>query len=123
MIVNPKGEMKGSAITGPVAKECVRGPYFFVYMQFADPLFCRPTSGRVSRRTQAQSYEVSVFMLSPCLLFPSPLVDPTLHSCFYYVACANYNMTFYDSGTIDPMFLVFLGGLLLDQRTEVLVCR
>ena len=23
MIVNPKGEMKGSAITGPVAKECV----------------------------------------------------------------------------------------------------
>lgn len=24
MIVNPKGEMKGSAITGPVAKECVR---------------------------------------------------------------------------------------------------
>ena len=26
VIVNPKGEMKGSAITGPVAKECVRGP-------------------------------------------------------------------------------------------------
>ena len=25
VIVNPKGEMKGSAITGPVAKECVRG--------------------------------------------------------------------------------------------------
>lgn len=24
VIVNPKGEMKGSAITGPVAKECVR---------------------------------------------------------------------------------------------------
>ena len=23
VIVNPKGEMKGSAITGPVAKECV----------------------------------------------------------------------------------------------------
>ena len=23
MIVNPKGEMKGSAISGPVAKECV----------------------------------------------------------------------------------------------------
>lgn len=28
VIVNPKGEMKGSAITGPVAKECVRNlPY------------------------------------------------------------------------------------------------
>lgn len=24
VIVNPKGEMKGSAIAGPVAKECVR---------------------------------------------------------------------------------------------------
>lgn len=28
VIVNPKGEMKGSAITGPVAKECVR-PFLF----------------------------------------------------------------------------------------------
>lgn len=25
--MNPKGEMKGSAITGPVAKECVRVPF------------------------------------------------------------------------------------------------
>lgn len=30
MIVNPKGEMKGSAITGPVAKECVRLPYTLI---------------------------------------------------------------------------------------------
>jgi large subunit ribosomal protein L23e len=30
VIVNPKGEMKGSAITGPVAKECVR--VLFVYL-------------------------------------------------------------------------------------------
>jgi len=30
VIVNPKGEMKGSAITGPVAKECVRA--LFVYL-------------------------------------------------------------------------------------------
>ena len=29
VIVNPKGEMKGSAITGPVAKECVRNPSLF----------------------------------------------------------------------------------------------
>jgi large subunit ribosomal protein L23e len=28
VIVNPKGEMKGSAITGPVAKECVSLPSF-----------------------------------------------------------------------------------------------
>lgn len=28
VIVNPKGEMKGSAITGPVAKECVRAMFF-----------------------------------------------------------------------------------------------
>ena len=28
VIVNPKGEMKGSAITGPVAKECVRFLFF-----------------------------------------------------------------------------------------------
>ena len=31
VIVNPKGEMKGSAITGPVAKECVSPPYFFLF--------------------------------------------------------------------------------------------
>ena len=30
VIVNPKGEMKGSAITGPVAKECVST--IFTYM-------------------------------------------------------------------------------------------
>jgi len=29
VIVNPKGEMKGSAITGPVAKECVRALVWF----------------------------------------------------------------------------------------------
>ena len=31
VIVNPKGEMKGSAITGPVAKECVSLSYFFLF--------------------------------------------------------------------------------------------
>jgi uncharacterized membrane protein len=58
VIVNPKGEMKGSAITGPVAKECVRGftvladsklsdfGYFFVH---------RRICGLVSRRTQERS--------------------------------------------------------------------
>ena len=42
VIVNPKGEMKGSAITGPVAKECVRNQ------------LTRPTSGPVLRRTPAR---------------------------------------------------------------------
>ena len=32
VIVNPKGEMKGSAITGPVAKECV----CFRHLQIVD---------------------------------------------------------------------------------------
>ena len=32
VIVNPKGEMKGSAITGPVAKECVSPPYIFLFI-------------------------------------------------------------------------------------------
>ena len=30
VIVNPKGEMKGSAITGLVAKECVSAAFYFV---------------------------------------------------------------------------------------------
>lgn len=32
VIVNPKGEMKGSAITGPVAKECVCTLYHDIYL-------------------------------------------------------------------------------------------
>ena len=35
VIVNPKGEMKGSAITGPVAKECVRS--CILYLSFTRP--------------------------------------------------------------------------------------
>jgi len=34
VIVNPKGEMKGSAITGPVAKECVRCTLPKLYLYF-----------------------------------------------------------------------------------------
>lgn len=40
MIVNPKGEMKGSAISGPVAKECVC--FFIIYLghdHFSDKTF------------------------------------------------------------------------------------
>lgn len=36
VIVNPKGEMKGSAITGPVAKECVCDSIFpFIFCDIA----------------------------------------------------------------------------------------
>lgn len=34
VIVNPKGEMKGSAITGPVAKECVRYPLLSCHTEY-----------------------------------------------------------------------------------------
>ena len=46
MIVNPKGEMKGSAITGPVAKECVRclPPTTFV---FTDGIYSTLITGRL----------------------------------------------------------------------------
>jgi len=38
VIVNPKGEMKGSAITGPVAKECVCLPTALFYDYSVTPL-------------------------------------------------------------------------------------
>ena len=63
VIVNPKGEMKGSAITGPVAKECARGPELhsshFELMSCSLRLIC----GRVSPPTLERWYEVytSVF--------------------------------------------------------------
>jgi large subunit ribosomal protein L23e len=44
VIVNPKGEMKGSAITGPVAKECVRA--LSCALDLAN-IFLRRISGRV----------------------------------------------------------------------------
>lgn len=50
VIVNPKGEMKGSAITGPVAKECVSRPCILC-MSFPLIVPCRLTCGRVSRPT------------------------------------------------------------------------
>lgn len=38
VIVNPKGEMKGSAITGPVAKECV-SPVLQCFEMLYNPSF------------------------------------------------------------------------------------
>ena|ERR1700722_2482245 len=50
VIVNPKGEMKGSAITGPVAKECVRTIPFSVILQ--NLIMCRRRIyGHALRRT------------------------------------------------------------------------
>lgn len=53
VIVNPKGEMKGSAITGPVAKECVR-----IWRVPCRILIYRLTSGRVSPRTPAPWFKL-----------------------------------------------------------------
>ena len=59
VIVNPKGEMKGSAITGPVAKECVRRALLSTTSYIIpDPIAAfRRIFGRVSRRTLVPSYK------------------------------------------------------------------
>lgn len=56
VIVNPKGEMKGSAITGPVAKECVRLFLFYNWSYILTAGF-RRISGRVSHPMRARWYE------------------------------------------------------------------
>jgi large subunit ribosomal protein L23e len=63
VIVNPKGEMKGSAITGPVAKEAaelwpVRGTTATTTTR------CSTNSNSVSPPTPVSSCEVSLFLLS-----------------------------------------------------------
>lgn len=73
VIVNPKGEMKGSAITGPVAKECVRVIHHLHFCFQADT-YLRLTSGRVSHQTLVPSYKRSysyflvLFLLSCSVL-------------------------------------------------------
>lgn len=67
VIVNPKGEMKGSAITGPVAKECVRGntTLFFPMKNLMSSFQFRLTYGRVSRPTLVLSYDcMSLFLFN-----------------------------------------------------------
>ena len=67
MIVNPKGEMKGSAITGPVAKECVS-----VHLALRSPVLTalvRRICGRVSRRTRVPSYEGGVQFSFSCIAY------------------------------------------------------
>ena len=54
VIVNPKGEMKGSAITGPVAKECVST--MLAIPSHISPFF-RLISGLVSHQTLAPWYK------------------------------------------------------------------
>lgn len=50
VIVNPKGEMKGSAITGPVAKECVC-PNTTWFCDYLMTLLCRRICGLVLLQT------------------------------------------------------------------------
>lgn len=70
VIVNPKGEMKGSAITGPVAKECVRHA-IYLYENFVNGLcsFSRQICGRVSHQTLEQWFEFGYLSLM-FILYP-----------------------------------------------------
>ena len=64
VIVNPKGEMKGSAITGPVAKECVSlGALCF--REHLTTLLCRRICGPVLLPTP-ERWSDSCF-LYPCI--------------------------------------------------------
>jgi len=64
VIVNPKGEMKGSAITGPVAKECVC---------LDAALFCDHSVTLIHRR-----------ICGPVLLPTLERWFDCIHSCFLY---------------------------------------
>ena len=62
VIVNPKGEMKGSAITGPVAKECVR-PHVSFDCDYSVTLLSRRICGRVLPPTLERWFDcVRVFL-------------------------------------------------------------
>ena len=67
--------MKGSAITGPVAKECVSILlYFFCLPRDISHPCSRPTYGLVLRRTQAQWSRLFIFSVS----FAAPIVMPCI---------------------------------------------
>jgi hypothetical protein len=53
--------MKGSAITGPVAKECVR-LVLLAPLNKLNTFNCRQICGRVSRRMRVPSYELIIFL-------------------------------------------------------------
>jgi ribosomal protein L14 len=67
VIVNPKGEMKGSAITGPVAKECVCYYRFLAQNHFTDCTY-RPTCGLVLPPTRVLSSDHTLFCMLQFLL-------------------------------------------------------
>ena len=85
VIVNPKGEMKGSAITGPVAKECVSKHRRSSCKAILMILPSRPTFGRVSLPTQVLSYETSLLSLHVCTVYGYDATTLSLHSnqCVY----------------------------------------
>ena len=66
VIVNPKGEMKGSAITGPVAKEAAE--LWPVRITPSDHSRQTDLTSSVSRPTPVSSCEVSLFLLSPTFM-------------------------------------------------------
>lgn len=64
VIVNPKGEMKGSAITGPVAKECVRPALFWHHVLMFTVLIYlyRRIYGHVSHQMLVPWFEVNFLL-------------------------------------------------------------
>jgi len=66
VIVNPKGEMKGSAITGPVAKECVSD----LSSPAQRPLFlatcCLPPCHRLPSFLALRGSETTILLLAGC---------------------------------------------------------
>ncbi len=69
--------MKGSAITGPVAKECVSAASHSDSFCAVNPMFSRRISGRVLHRTPVPSFKPPLLSSHACTLYgydaPTPL--------------------------------------------------
>lgn len=77
VIVNPKGEMKGSAITGPVAKECVS-----VVLAFCDDamftMFAYSGGSLAAYRIERRYRRISPSHCCPMLVFRMVMTATTL---------------------------------------------
>lgn len=89
VIVNPKGEMKGSAITGPVAKECVRTKHPSHHM--SQILTCDDwhLPGRLVATYRIECGYCRMSMSLHYLVYSSP---PSLRHALYYALMAMNTM-------------------------------
>jgi len=97
VIVNPKGEMKGSAITGPVAKECVRLNAAFLYDHSMTPIH-RRIYGPVLLPTLERWFDC----IHSCFLYRYIFVAIAHDNTFeraYSGSSGRYWSTFSDDGT------------------------